>query len=255
MSAIAASMPAPVEDTTDGVVPSAPSPGPRDLFPRCVTIECVRFAPGPGPGDEARFASVHMPVELCRAVAKRRLEFLAGRWCAEAAVRRLGPGLLKGPIPIGADRAPEWPAGVVGAITHTRGFAAAAVARVADTAGIGLDSEPVVSASVMDAVGAQVATGDEMRELARAGLGEAVALTVLFSAKESVFKCLYRLVGRFFDFHDVAIVDVDEGALTFAAELRTALGGFAAGTKRSGRFAVVDGFVHTGITLPPSRPL
>lgn len=224
-----------------------PLAGPRALFPRYVTIECVRFAPG----DEARFASVHLPVELRRAVAKRKLEFLAGRYCAEAAVGRLGPGLLQGPIPVGIDRAPVWPPGVVGAITHARGFAAAAVARAADTAGVGLDSEPIVSAATRDEIAAQVATSEEMRLLAHAGLRDAEALTLVFSAKESLFKCLYRLAGRFFDFHDAALVELTERASTFTLELRTELGGFAAGAAISGRYVVVDGFVHTGITLPP----
>lgn len=221
-----------------------------DLFPSFVSCECVRFAPG----DEERFSAIELPAQLERAVPKRKLEFLAGRRCADRALRRLVPELSGGSIGVGADRAPVWPAGVVGAITHAEGFAAAAVARATDAAGVGLDSERVLSASALDAVSTQAATREEMVALAGARLGEAVLLTVVFSAKESLFKCLYRLVGRYFDFHDAAIVDLSERDGTFVAELRTELGGLAPGTQLGGRFAVVEGLVHTGITLPLSHP-
>jgi enterobactin synthetase component D len=217
------------------------------LFDPFVSYASVRFAAG----DEARFASVRLPAALDRAVDERKLEFLAGRYCAERALRRLVADRFEGPIAIGSDRAPVWPASIVGAITHTGGFAAAAVAHASDTAGVGLDSEPIVSASAMDAVGAKVATREEMDSLAGAGLEGAVLLTVVFSAKESLFKCLHRHVGRYFDFHDAAIVEVKHAAGTFTAELRTGLGDRAAGTTLGGRFVLDDGFVHTGITLPP----
>jgi 4'-phosphopantetheinyl transferase EntD len=42
------------------------------------------------------------------------------------------------------DRTPVWPDGVVGSITHTGDFAAAAVAWAADIAGLGIDSEQVI---------------------------------------------------------------------------------------------------------------
>src|SRR5277367_2552834 len=80
-------------------------------------------------GDDAPFAGISLPRELDRAVRARRTEFLAGRACARSALRKLADGRADDAIPIGPDRAPVWPAGIVGAITHAHGFAAAAVAR------------------------------------------------------------------------------------------------------------------------------
>ncbi len=215
------------------------------LFPPFVACEAVRFAPG----EEARFAGIELPLQLDRAVEGRKLEFLAGRFCATRALRHLVPTWPEGAIPIGVDRAPAWPAGIVGAITHARGRAAAAVARDADAAGLGLDSERILLPSEMDAVAAQATTGDEVSALGDTGLDEAVVLTLLFSAKESLFKCVYRVAGRYFDFHDARIVDVSPESAIFTAELCTELGCLASGTRLGGRFAVADGFVHTGITL------
>jgi enterobactin synthetase component D len=216
-----------------------------ELFPSFVSYESVRFAPG----DEDRFAVIDLPPELARAVPKRRLEFLAGRTCATRALGRLAPRLLEEPVPVGADRAPVWPAGIVGSITHAEGFAAAAVARSTDARGLGLDSERLVTAAAMEAVAAQAVTREELGALARAGSSEAMLLTLMFSAKESLFKCLYPLVGRYFDFRDATVVDVSEGEHSFTVELRIPLGGLAAGTRLAGRFAIADGLVHTGIVL------
>ena len=84
------------------------------------------------PGEQA--AIIH-------AVDKRRREFMAGRTCARRAMVALGEQAA--PIPQGKDRAPIWPQGVVGSITHTDTRCAVAVARVADGfCSLGLDIEP-----------------------------------------------------------------------------------------------------------------
>src|SRR6202165_5059978 len=83
-----------------------------------------------------------LPQALRFATQKRQREFLAGRWCAEQALQRLGAGSTH--VAMAADRAPIWPDGVVGSITHTGNFAAAAVAWAADIAGLGIDSEQII---------------------------------------------------------------------------------------------------------------
>src|SRR5690606_10927778 len=55
--------------------------------------------------------------------SKRQCEYLAGRLCARHALHRL-TGQADVPA-VGEDRAPHWPAGVVGSITHSQGQAAA----------------------------------------------------------------------------------------------------------------------------------
>jgi enterobactin synthetase component D len=214
-------------------------------LPAFVSYARIRFAPG----DEGRFTHVAVPAALERAVAKRKLEFLAGRHCARQALEHLLDHPFAEPIPVGVDRAPVWPAGVVGAITHAAGFAAAAVARASDASGLGLDSEPIVTADAMDAVATQAASRDELDALATAGLSAEVLLTLVFSAKESLFKCLYPRVGRYFDFQEARIVEVSASSQRFTVELLTPLGGLAANTRLGGRFALVDDLVHTGIVL------
>jgi enterobactin synthetase component D len=205
---------------------------------------------GYAPGEDAPFAGISVPRELDRAVHARRTEFLAGRACARSALRRLADRRADDAIAIGPDRAPVWPPGIVGAITHAHGFAAAAVAREVDVLGVGLDAEQEIPPHMMGPMLGRVATRAEVVDLCeRAGVSEGLALTVIFSAKESIFKCLSPRVGRYFDFPDVTIVQVSMDEGTFAAELRVDLGELARGTRLGGRFSVSGDLVRTGIAL------
>lgn len=223
----------------------SPRPEAAALFPPFVFYESVDVG-----DDLARFEEIALPVELARAVQKRKLEFAAGRHCARLALGRLDPLFRLAPILIGSHRAPVWPAGAIGAITHSAGFAAAAVARATDALGIGLDTERVLTAPALDEVADEVATPDELRALGATGAQRARLLTTVFSAKESIFKCLFPRVGHYFDFHDVALVEIDDPHQRFTAQLQVALAGLARGTLLEGRFVHAAGLVHTAIVLP-----
>jgi enterobactin synthetase component D len=113
-------------------------------------------------------------------------------------------------------QAPIWPDGVVGSITHAGGFAAAAVARAADIAGLGIDSEQIIDPTAAHDI-ADICMVDE------AGLFKAVHgrsfcefCTLVFSAKEAVFKCLFPLTRKFFEFSDVQITLFDWNRNYFA---------------------------------------
>jgi len=74
-----------------------------------------------------------------RGVAKRQAEYLAGRLCAREALRCV-TGQASVPA-VGEDRAPQWPRGVVGSITHGDNWAAALVAPNHQWRALGLDVE------------------------------------------------------------------------------------------------------------------
>jgi 4'-phosphopantetheinyl transferase EntD len=90
-----------------------------------------------------------LPDHLHRAVLKRQVEFLAGRVCAQQALEVL-PGHKPGAIPPQPDRAPGWPPGIVGSITHTKGYAAALVALETHYQGLGVDRTFRVSPRLAD---------------------------------------------------------------------------------------------------------
>jgi 4'-phosphopantetheinyl transferase EntD len=76
---------------------------------------------------------------VANAVEVRRREFVTARRCAREALAKLG--YEPAPIRVGPKREPRWPVGVVGSITHTTGFRAAAVALRSVLASVGIDTE------------------------------------------------------------------------------------------------------------------
>jgi 4'-phosphopantetheinyl transferase EntD len=177
-----------------------------------------------------------------RAAPRRRAEFGVARLCARRALAELGVG----PVPIvpGPDRAPEWPPGVAGSISHTDGLCAAAVARVPAVRALGLDLEALrpVEPATID----RVLTAHERAWLERQPEVERQRLALmLFSAKEAFYKCQYAVTREFLDFREVE-VDPDVEARTF--EVRVVRPGWPADAARaSGRFAFTDRLVACGV--------
>lgn len=185
-------------------------------------------------------ASLHASEEagVAHAVPARRAEYAAVRECARAALRRLGHA--EAAVPAGPDRAPVWPAGVVGSMTHVDGYRAAAVGRAEDWTGIGIDAE--AHAPLPDGVAALVMSDAERAALA--GTDPALCPDrVLFSAKESVYKVWYPVTRSWLGFEDV---EVRLGDGTFVARVgRSGLGTDVL----HGRWAVGDGLVLTAVAL------
>ena len=197
---------------------------------------------------------IAIPLTLERAIPKRQRQFRAGRYCAMKAMEALDPRFAAQQVGRAASGAPLWPDGVTGSITHTDDFVSAAVARTTDAIALGIDTERIMSESQARDVGRMVAWPVEVAYARAAGMTRLEALTLVFSAKESMFKTLHPMVGQFFDFRDVRIVGVDAHAHTFTARIvRTLSDRFPAQTLLQGRFEVEVPWVHTGIALQPGH--
>lgn len=144
-----------------------------------------------------------------QSVEKRRLDFATGRHRARAALATLGLEAASCAIGVGEHRQPMWPAGVIGSITHCEGRYAAAVARYGEFVALGIDVEQNVELTD-DVVRATSHARESAALPAVAGLSWP---TVLFSAREAVFKAWYPRVGTWLDFLDVTIeLDPASGA-------------------------------------------
>ncbi|MDQ7902992.1 4'-phosphopantetheinyl transferase superfamily protein [Phytohabitans sp. ZYX-F-186] len=153
---------------------------------------------------------------VARAVDKRRREFTTVRGCARQALARLGHR----PVPIlpGQRGAPQWPAGVVGTMTHCEGYRACALALDSDVRTLGVDAEPAgpLPEGVLDAI----ALAEELamlRDLDARAPGMHWD-RLLFSAKETVYKAWFPLTGEWLDFSEARIA-IDPDAGTFEAAL------------------------------------
>ncbi|MGZ3217974.1 4'-phosphopantetheinyl transferase family protein [Paracoccus sp. T5] len=135
---------------------------------------------------------------VARAVPGRIREFAAGRAAARLAMK--DASLPAAAVPAGPDRAPSWPGGICGSISHAGGLAAALVTRCMDWPSVGLDLEEArpMAADLIDlVVGRDDCLG---RDLPRP-----LAATLLFSAKEAAFKAQFPVTGLWLDYRDVAL--------------------------------------------------
>ncbi len=183
---------------------------------------------------------------IASAVPKRRREFAQGRLCARRALAALG--IARFPLLSGKDRAPIWPEGVVGSLTHCGGYCAVAVARREEIPGLGIDveaAEPLGQELVpLVCVAAELARLERSPESSRG-----LTAKLLFSVKESVFKCVYPITGVFLDFQDCEVM-LDERSGTFTAQMRNpSLPNPWRGTALHGRFATDAGRLFTAIAL------
>ncbi len=198
---------------------------------------------GPLPEVETRhhpWDELALPEEralVTNAVDKRVQEFLTGRSCARAALRRLGVS----DVPLGRadNRAPMWPEGVVGSITHTDGFFGAAVALESNLASLGIDVE--VADRVDPKLDAHLFSPTEVTRFD--GKVEDWR-TITFSAKESIYKALNPLLHIWIDFLHAEFLVIEDGR--FVARMTpTGIEPFDV----TGNWHRTGGLVHTALLL------
>jgi len=151
-------------------------------------------------------------------IDKRQREFAAGRRAARMAMARIG--LPPAAIPMGPDRAPVWPAGLAGSITHSASACLAAV--TARPLLIGLDLEPdmPLAPELWDSV----LRPEEAAQLN----GDARQAMAVFSAKEAAYKAQFPRSRAILDFQAMEVALFGDH---FTATFRADVPGFASGDR------------------------
>lgn len=179
-----------------------------------------------------------MPEEraaMAGAIPHRLVEFAAGRQAARIALVTLGrpPAAL----PMGPDRAPIWPQGISGSISHAAGIAIA-VARPGAPLGVDIEEDTPLAPDLWTII-----TSDAER----AGLPDGDTGThvrSIFAAKEAVFKAQSPEDRALFGFDAVEVTLANGG---FDATFRIGVGAFARGATVRGRLARIEGLVLAGV--------
>jgi enterobactin synthetase component D len=190
-----------------------------------------------------------IPAALQNAVVKRKAEFFAGRFCAAILLRNLG---LSSQVAVASSRAPVWPRGATGAITHSRGHALCVV--TTEDLLVGVDIEHYLSPDRAKRLEPSIITPDEHALLPHS-LPFNQAITLCFSAKESAYKAIYPLVGRYVDFLQ-ATIQINYHQRTFS--IRLSPGIFAPGISGDaavaidGQFQLFDDYVLTCVSINKS---
>ena len=74
-------------------------------------------------------------------------------------------------------------------------------------------------------------------------------LRIIFSAKESIFKCFFPISQTYLSFQDAALI-IDEKKFEFSFVLSKACSGItSAGFQHSGRFSIKDDLLLTSIYI------
>ena len=176
------------------------------------------------------------------AVEKRKREFRAGRHAAHRALAQLDAP--KRPLLRGDKREPLWPTGYLGSITHCRDACVAVCAKTEDMISLGVDVEPLKP--LPEGVEQYVHTPEDKRTMAKNG---SLPERLIFSAKESLYKCYYPLLGQFIGFQEVSLaIDVHEQTFQFtpAEDCTTPFPGEFA---FHGRYLVEENHLYTGCFL------
>lgn len=178
-------------------------------------------------------------------VEHRRTEFLLGRACAHQALADFHLAHL--PILRNENRAPIWPESIVGSISHTENWAVAAVGQRSHVKGIGIDIENL-QRSVNLRIQRHICVPQEKEWLAQFPPDQLeVFLKIIFSAKESIFKCFHPLTGVYLDFRDAQVVLNDNSSDFEFTLLKTCGSDFPEGFQYKGTYQIVQNMVLTSI--------
>lgn len=167
--------------------------------------------------------TIPRPATLSKAAPRRLAEYLAGRAMTQAAMACLGHPVT--PVLSHANRAPIWPAGLSGSISHARGRCACLLSQDTNHS-FGLDTEAIAKDRSLSALLSHTLCPDERAVIAHSPFPTDITATLAFSAKETLFKALFPQVGRYFGF-DAALMtsppDQTGLSLTLSADLTDTL--------------------------------
>jgi len=183
---------------------------------------------------------------ISKAVLKRRREFTAGRLCAREVLFRLGVDNF--PLLVGPGRAPRWPENIVGSISHCHNLCVVAAAKDKGIKGLGVDVE--VAGPLEISVKNLVCSEKEKQWIADTPpLIVADLAKIIFSAKESLYKCLFPFTRTPLDFMDVQIV-LNTQTGEFEVELfNEQAADYVKQYNLSGRYFCSDDYIFTGVEI------
>ena len=184
-----------------------------------------------------------VPEKLTNSSVIRKNDFLAGRYCAYQAAKVQGYELKS--LPSNSTREPLWPLDLKGSISHSKRMAISCVSTSADILSIGIDAEEILDMHLGSDFQDTIASSEEL--ILVRGLQDRRALTILFSAKEALYKALFPITKAFIDFKEVRLLALDLDSKTFELEL------IQTNKKFYGTFKEIAETIITMVTIPSEK--
>ncbi|MCG7871886.1 MAG: 4'-phosphopantetheinyl transferase superfamily protein [Candidatus Thiodiazotropha lotti] len=176
------------------------------------------------------------------AVQKRQQEFRAGRHAAHLALEKLSAPWE--PLLRDEKRQPLWPTGFRGSISHCRGECVAVCAKTTELASLGIDVEPLEP--LPKGVDQYIHTPQDQATMTT---DSSLPERLIFSAKESIYKCYYPLIGEHMGFQSVSLsINADSMSFEFIPSAENTIP-FPAELKFHGRFMMSESHLYTGCYL------
>ncbi len=149
---------------------------------------------------------VEAPFDMRKAVVKRKADFLAGRVLAKNGLSKLLGN--SSTVDVGKNREPVWPKGVVGSISHTQDMAVCFLSSDTQLM-LGVDIENMMTDKRANDIAHLIINNKEKSLLVSLAYDFSLLLTLVFSAKESLFKAISNNVGGYFNFSVVEVCEID----------------------------------------------
>lgn len=188
-----------------------------------------------------------LPESLKNVALTRKHHYIAGRYCAIQAAKNLGFSL---PVfPNAETREPIWPQGFIGSISHSKSIAISCIAEAQSFESIGIDAEEMIKTTTGENIASTIASVEELNYLKE--LNFDFGLTLLFSAKEALYKALYPLGRKFIDFKEATLSKVDLSSMSFELRLESKDPAYASylGIYK-GQFKLLDQNIVSLILIP-----
>lgn len=171
---------------------------------------------------------------------KRDQEFSFGRYCLQEAAKLQGIALPN--IPKAEKGEPKLPAGVSASLSHKKGFYIAAVSN--SLVSVGIDVEKILKKEKALKLKPLFINASEDKVFGE----KPVKITIIFSAKESLYKLLFPLVKTFFGFSEASIIEITNDQ--FKIELHSKIPELIPYNKvYEGNFKELNGYIITYLEL------
>lgn len=155
-----------------------------------------------------------LPEKIEKFHPNRKREFILTRLAAYKAYQELtGKKLLS--LENGDDRAPLWPEDCVGSITHNDHFVCVSVALKSRVRSLGIDIEERGRTKIE--LSSHIRSSKDL--VRHESFSDTELLTLIFSAKESLYKLLYPLVKKFFGFEAAYLSEINHAKGSFKIHL------------------------------------
>lgn len=170
-----------------------------------ITLHLIEFEPATFHERDLLWLPHH--AQTIGAGRKRKAEHLAGRIAAVHALKEYGYKAVPG---IGERRQPLWPEGLSGSISHCATRALAVVSRRP----VGIDMETLFSPQMTAELHYSLLDSEEERRVRASSLPFPLALTLAFSARESLYKAFSGQTHPWVGFDSAKIIDLNETQIT-----------------------------------------